>query len=317
MNNFWIIDGHCDSLGDYAAGKRTLNEKSGNGHWDLPSAFAANIKLQFLAAYIESEYKPYTAHWRGLELTEAALRFIDENKERVYLIQTKDDLKNLRDSDKIGLLLNIEGGEILGESIFMVDLLYRLGVRSIGLTWNERNAIGEGVGDPLSKAGLSRFGREVIKKMNKLGMIVDVSHLNEPGFWDVVALSERPVIASHSCAQALCSHPRNLSDAQLRALAQNNGLVGINFCQDFLNAAGQADIEDVVRHICHIAEVAGVDTVGFGSDFDGIPTTPKGLENAAKYPDLIERLLHTGFSSADVQKICHGNFVRVLADVLK
>ncbi|HHV63950.1 MAG TPA: membrane dipeptidase [Peptococcaceae bacterium] len=317
MHKLWIADGHCDSLGDLTSGKRDLLGLAGEGHWDLVKACQAGIGLQFFAAYIESEYKPFLAGLRGLEHIEAALRFIDNNPEDVFLVKGQDDLSNLGNSKKIGLVLHIEGGEILGESLFMLDIIYRLGVRSIGLTWNERNALADGVGEVGSQGGLSRFGKQVMKRMNSLGMVIDVSHLNEAGFWDVVAGSVAPIIASHSCARALCDHPRNLSDKQLKALAEVKGLVGVNFCQDFLNETGKATIDDVVRHICYIAEVAGVDCVAFGSDYDGIPSPPLGLEDASKFPHLLEKLKDCGFKDTELTKICHGNFVRVLANVLK
>lgn len=317
MEDLWIADGHCDSLGDFIAGKRDLKNASKMGHWDLVKAKGGKVGLQFLAAYIESEYKPFLAVQRGLEYIETALKFIDENRTDIFLVTNKEDLTRLGAGNSMGILINIEGGEILGEKLFMLDLIHRLGVRSIGLTWNERNAIADGVGESGSKGGLSRFGYQVVSKMNSLGMMVDVSHINEAGFWDVLNHSDKPIIASHSCAKALCNHPRNLNDKQLKGLAEIKGVVGVNFCQDFLNDSGQATIDDVVKHICHIAEVSGIDTVGLGSDYDGIPSTPAGLENASKYPSLIERLKAYGFHDAEIRKICWSNFVRVLKDVLK
>ncbi len=317
MKNYWIVDAHCDSIGDFASGKRDLRSSAEAGHWDLAKATRSGIGLQFIAAYIENEYKPHIASWRGLQLLDAGLRFIEENKNTVFLIENSEDISKLGHSDILGIVLSVEGGEILGESLFMLDIIYKLGVRSLGLTWNERNAIADGVGETSGKSGLSDFGIKVITRMNLLGMLIDVSHLNEPGFWDVLKVSNKPIIASHSCAKALCNHPRNLNDRQLRALADNKGVVGINFCPDFLNSDGQASIDDVVRHICHIVDIAGVDTIGFGSDFDGIPYTPYGLENAAMYPLLLEKLEEYGFNQLEMAKICHGNFVRVLSDVLK
>ncbi len=322
MDKLWIVDGHCDSLGDLTDGKRDLRGNNDTGHWDLARARQGHIGLQFFAAYIESEYKPFLAIQRGLLHLEAALKFIDENRDEVFLITNRGDIDRLytdrlKISNQIGLLLHVEGGEILGESLEMVDIIYRLGVRSLGLTWNERNAIADGVGELDSQGGLSNFGKRVIKRMNSLGIIVDVSHINEAGFWDVIQCSDKPIIASHSCARSLCDHCRNLRDDQLKAISECNGVVGVNFCQDFLCENGQANIDDVVRHICHIAEIAGVDAVGFGSDYDGIPSPPSGLDDVSKFPYLIDKLIQRGFSSSDIQKICHRNFVRVIQDVIK
>ncbi|KUO66811.1 MAG: peptidase [Gracilibacter sp. BRH_c7a] len=316
MKKHWIVDAHCDSIGDYCSGKRDLKTDTDSGHWDLNKAKRGGIGLQFMAAYIESEYKPHLATWRGLQLLDSGHHFIEENKDTVFLVKNRSDIDKLG-NQSLGIILSVEGGEILGESLFMLDIIYRLGVRSLGLTWNERNAIGDGVGETSSKSGLSDFGKKVIARMNLMGMLIDVSHLNEPGFWDVLKISDKPIVASHSCAKALCSHPRNLSDDQLRALADNKGVVGINFCPDFLNSNVQASIDDVAKHICHIVEVAGVDTIGFGSDFDGIPSTPKGLENAEMFTQLLDKLRDYGFNQTEISKICHGNFLRVLSNVLE
>ena len=284
-------------------------------HWNIAGAEKAALGLQIMAMYIESEHKPAQASWRGLQLINSALTFIEANRRRVFLVSKKSDLPRLG-GKKTGILVSIEGGEILGESLFMLDIIYRLGVRALGLTWNQRNAIADGVGEEFSKNGLSIFGRRVITKMNNLGMLIDISHLNEAGFWDVLELSEKPVVASHSCARALCDHPRNLSDSQLRALAKEGGMVGINFCPEFLRPSGQATIDDVVRHICHVAEVSGVNSVGFGSDFDGITSAPEGLENVERFNCLREALEKCGFSREEMVRICHGNFIRVLGEVL-
>lgn len=153
--------------------------------------------------------------------------------------------------------------------------------------------------------------------MNELGMIIDVSHINEAGFWHVLELSSQPILASHSCAYALCPHPRNLTDEQLRALSRKGGIVGVNFYPEFLTKEAEANLLDVVCHIRHIAEVAGVDAVGLGSDFDGMDSTPKGLEGANNYEALVQALSHAGFSKAEIEKITYKNFMRFLATVLK
>lgn len=317
MKNLWIIDGHCDSIGCLVSGQRDLIEESESGHWDLARARKGNVKMQFMAAYIESEYKPFLAVHRGLELIESALEFIERNNKEIFLIQNKEDLAKLSLQDKMGIFLSVEGGEILGEDIWMLDIIFRLGVRSLGLTWNQRNAIGDGVSERKSGGRLSTFGQAVVKRMNNLGMLVDVSHLSESCFWHVVEITEQPIIASHSNAYSICAHPRNLTDEQLRALKEMKGLTGINFCPDFLTKEGKAEIKDLVKHIYHIVEIAGIETVGLGSDFDGIDNTPFGLESAAKYASLLEELSKTGFTHEELRKICHGNFERVLNNVLK
>lgn len=316
MHETWIVDGHCDSLIDFCAGKRPLKGEK-EGHWELKRARQAKIGLQFLAAYIEADYKPGRALLRGLELIEAAHRFILSYPEEVFLVRTANDLSRSSQQGRVGILLSVEGGEILEESLFMLDIIYHLGVRALGLTWNQRNALGDGAGETGTQSRLTRFGVSVVQRMNELGMVVDVSHLNEAGFWHVLEVSRQSVIASHSCAAALCPHPRNLSDAQLKALAQSGGVVGVNFYPSFLNPTGKAKREDVIKHITYIADVAGVDVIGLGSDFDGISEVPEGLESVDKMALLVEDLERAGFNRVEIEKICHGNFMRLLANVIK
>lgn len=312
-----IIDGHCDSLIHFVEGERTLDDSSEGGHWDIPRARIAGISLQFMAAYIETEYKPYKATIRGLQLIEGARKFIASHPDQLFFVLGKDDLLLMPDPARIGILLSVEGGEILGQNLFMLDKIYQLGVRALGLTWNQRNELGDGVGEGRTQSRLTKLGQEVVWRMNELGMLIDVSHLNEAGFWHVLELSKYPIVASHSCAKALCNHPRNLTDQQLRALAKHKGVVGVNFYPDFLKQTGIVRREDVVRHISHIADVAGVETVGFGSDFDGITEAPEGLENVGDYCYLIEDLRKVGFSSQEIEMIAGENFRRILLNVLK
>lgn len=312
-----IVDGHCDSLIHFVNGERTLINPSEGGHWDIQRAKDGGVTLQFLAAYIESKYKPSMSTSRGLQLIEGAHRLITENSEQLFLVQSREDLKKIPDPNRIGILLSVEGGEILGENLYMLDIIFKLGVRALGLTWNQRNALADGVGEINTKSKLTLLGQDVVLRMNQLGMLVDVSHLNEAGFWHVLELSTYPMTASHSCAQALCDHPRNLSDQQLRAIREHNGVVGVNFYPRFLKKSGKTTIKDVVRHISHIADVAGVESVGLGSDFDGISEAPEGLKNVADVTNLLEDLTKAGFTSKEIEMISGANFLRLLAGVLK
>lgn len=315
--NSYIVDGHCDSLIDFVNNKRTLEGPSAGGHWDIERAKRSGVALQFLAAFIETKYKPDRSLQRGLELIEGAHRFIASHLDQVFLIQAKRDLELIPHPSRLGVLLSVEGGEILGEDLFMLDIIFKLGVRALGLTWNQRNALATGIGEVDARHKLTHLGQEVVQRMNELGMMVDVSHLNETGFWHVLDISKAPIAATHSCARALCAHPRNLTDQQLRALGRHKGVVGVNFYPRFLKETGIATRNDVVRHICHIAEVAGVETVGLGSDFDGIEETPEGLGHVGDYNYLRNDLIKAGFSSQEVEQIMGRNFMRLLSDVLK
>lgn len=317
MEKVRIVDGHCDSLIHFVNGDRTLVNPDEGGQWDTQRARLAGVSLQFLAAFIESKYKPTMSLCRGLQLIEGAHRFIADHPDQVFLVQGSHDLKQIPDPTRIGILLSVEGGEIIGENLFMLDIIFKLGVRALGLTWNQRNALGDGVGEAYTQSRLTNLGQKVVECMNKLGMLIDVSHLNEAGFWHVLEISKDPIAATHSCAKALCAHPRNLTDQQLRALAKQKGVVGVNFYPQFLRESGLITRQDVIRHITHIAEVAGVETVGLGSDFDGINETPKGLEHVGDYYYLLEDLTKIGFSTLEVEQITGRNFMRLLSDVLK
>ncbi|MDR3270781.1 MAG: dipeptidase [Peptococcaceae bacterium] len=313
----WIIDGHCDSISFYADGQRTLTDADPDaGQWNLSLARSARIGLQFLACYIESEYKPDRATERGLYLIQAARRFAREHVEETFLVQSREDVRRLPQPDKIGLLLSVEGGEVLNDGLDILEHIYQLGVRSLGLTWNQRNPLASGVDDPDAQRGLTPLGRQVVARMNALGMLIDVSHMNSVGFWEVLAISTKPIVASHSCAQALCSHRRNLNDEQVLALRDQGGVLGINFYPSFLCGDGNAVRQDVIRHMQHIADVAGVSVLGLGSDFDGIAAGPRGLEDAGCYPHVMEDLRLAGFSRQEIQQITHENFQRVLMEVL-
>jgi len=317
MRKFYIVDGHCDSLIHYVNGERTLNYPSEGGQWDIERAHLAGVSLQLMAAFIETKYKPAMATQRGLQLLEGAHRFIAEHLDQVFLVQGKLDLEKIPDPNRIGILLSVEGGEILGENLFMLDIIFKLGVRALGLTWNQRNALADGAGEANTQSRLTHLGQEVVQRMNTLGMLIDVSHLNEAGFWHVLELSKDPITASHSCAKTLCDHPRNLSDEQLRAIARQKGVVGVNFYPRFLKETGKVTREDVVRHIYHIAEIAGVETVGLGSDFDGIDETPEGLGQVDDYCFLLDDLAKIGFSTLEIEQIAGQNFMRLLSNVLK
>jgi len=309
-----IVDGHCDSILETAKDIRSLAMQSNIGHLDFPR-LRGTVNLQFMALFIESIYKPYGSLLRTLELLDIMKREI-ANVDFVEVVLNQKNIETFSPS-LVKVLLSIEGGEALAGNLAVLRCLFELGIRSITLTWNQRNEIGDGCGeDPLGK-GLSRFGREVVREMNNLGMVIDVSHLAKKSFWDVLELSEKPIIASHSCCQAIASHPRNLTDQQLKAIAEAGGVVGINFYPNFLkNETTPAKIDDVVHHIVHASEIMGTEHVGLGSDFDGIEETPLGLEDVTRIPCIVPALENEGFSSQDIANIMGNSFLRVLKKVL-
>lgn len=310
-----VIDAHCDSLLHVVNKGRHLGERSENGHLDFPRLTEGGVDVQFFAAYIEPEYKPDRALKRTLQLFDAFFKEIEKHPDQIRQVCNAKEIEQAKKDGVIGALLAIEGGEALNGDLSVLRILHRLGVRSIGLTWNERNDIADGVGEERTRGGLTNFGVDVVKEMNRLGILVDVSHLSEPGFWDVVEVSEKPFVATHSNAKGQCMHRRNLTDEQLRALAEKGGVTGMNFAPNFVKAGG-ATLDDLLDHIDYIKKRFTVDIIGLGSDFDGIENTPKGLEDSTCFPNITAGLFARGYKESEIEKILGGNFLRVIREVI-
>ena len=209
------------------------------------------------------------------------------------------------------IMLSIEGGEIIEDSIERLRDFRALGVRLLALTWNNENLIAYPHTEN-GHRGLKPFGWEVVREMNRLGIAADVSHLGEGGFWDLIFHNEKPPMASHSCCRKLCMHTRNLTDDQIRALIECKGWIGINFCPYFLTADGHATIDTLIDHIAHVADLGGIENVGFGSDFDGIDSTPEGIAHPGEFPNLLTALSKRGFSDHEISDIAGQNFLRYM-----
>lgn len=205
-------------------------------------------------------------------------------------------------------MLSIEGGEVLEKDVSQVAQWREKGVRMAALTWNNENRIGHPAKSG-STEGLTDYGIQVVKEMQRLGMAVDTSHLNEAGFYDIFARTDLPPMASHSCCRALCDHFRNLTDEQLKLMIREGSYVGVNFYPHFLSADGHADCELIAQHIDHICQLGGDKIVGFGSDFDGIECTPDDLRHPAEIPNLINALRRRGYSDAAIAAISGGNLL--------
>lgn len=311
-----VVDAHCDTVLRVIDGGFRLREENSAGHVDLPRLRKGGVGLQFFALYVGPQFKPDRSTRRVLGLLDAFYGELDACQDQLHLVLEAKDVEKARAQGKVGALLSIEGGEALEGDMAVLRMLHRLGVRAIGLTWNQRNEIGDGVGEPRAGGGLTEFGIGVIKEMNRLGMIIDVSHLTERGLRDCLEYSKHPLIASHSNARAVCDHVRNLSDEAIRGLAAGGGVMGINMASDFLVTQGQASLDDVVAHIDHITELVGTDHVGIGADFDGITLPPRELPDVSCLPRLTEALTRRGYGDDDIRKVLGGNFMRVVATVL-
>jgi membrane dipeptidase len=309
-----FVDFHCDTLYRLVDKKTDFFERTGEGHVDLPRMKEGKVHLQVFAVFVDPKFMRKNAATMALKLIDKMHEIVEKSSEIELVLQGKD-IDRIKKEGKIGALLSIEGGEALEGEIALLRMFYKLGVRAITLTWSLRNDLGDGV-DGVPDSGLTSFGKEVVKEMNRLGMIVDVSHLNEKGFWDVIDISEKPIIASHSNAKALCSHRRNLTDEQIKAIAQKGGVIGINFAPQFLRDDKKASIEDVLNHIDYMVNLVGEDYVGFGSDFDGINSTPEGLEDISKFPKIVEGLIKRGYTQEQIDKITHKNFENLIKKVL-
>lgn len=312
-----VVDTHVDTILNLVGGRvATLGERSNVGHVDLLRLREGGVDIQFFAAYIEPEYKPERSLKRALQMIAALYRDIEKFPEKIGVALSYSDMERITGEGRIAAVISIEGGEAVAADIGVLECLYRLGVRSLGLTWNERNEIADGVGEKSAGSGLTDFGRQLIGEMNRLGMLIDVSHLAERGFWDVLECSRQPIIASHSNARAVCQHARNLNDAQIKALAANGGVMGMNFYPGFV-CEREPSLDRIVDHIEYIIELVGPDHIGIGSDFDGIPAAPPGLEDVAKLPNLTIKMLERGFNEMTIRKILGENYLRVFRDVLK
>ncbi len=235
------------------------------------------------------------------ELTAAGLRKVDDPAEAV-------------DSDVPCVMLSVEGGEVFEDGPETVDAYRGMSVRIAALLWNNENALGYPAksGDP---RGLKPYGLEIVRRMQRVGMAVDTSHLNEAGFWNILEETPVPPMASHSCCRALCDHFRNLTDEQIRALIDRGGYIGVNFYPAFLSEDGHADADRVAEHIDHICRLGGAANVGFGSDFDGIEKTPDDLRNASEVPNLLNALRRRGLDEKTVEGVAGRNLLDYFARI--
>lgn len=311
-----VVDGHCDTLGDVLEGKRTLAQHSTQGHVDLPRLRAGGVTAQIFACFVPIHQYHRGATRYALHMVDVLHQALDTYPDQLLLAAGAADIRRAQAEGKVAAILGLEGAEPLSDSLALLRSFYRLGVRVLGLTWNFRNEVADGVMQGANALGLSPFGLQVVEECNRLGVLIDVSHLAPAGLEDVLRVSRQPVIASHSNARALCDHPRNLTDAQIEAIAARGGLVGVTFVDSFLHKpAAEATIEHVLDHVDHLLRVAGPQQVMVGSDFDGADM-PQGLEDATHYPALAAGMAARGHSEAVIRGVLGLNFLRVFEQVV-
>ena len=309
-----VADGHCDSILDVVAGKRSLTEAGSSGHLDFPRARRGGLGLQVFTAWPSPEHYRFPAR-RTFELLEHLLRQFEAAPEQVRLCRSAAEIDAAVGAGRLAALLNVEGGEVLEGSLDVLHILYRLGVRVLQPVWNYRNDLADGL-EHESGSGLTDFGRSVVREMNALGMALDLSHLPPAGFYQVLELSTQPVLFTHGNCRALYNHRRNLTDEQIRALAAQGGLFGISFVSGFMGREG-VHVGTVADHIDHVVQLLGnCDHVAYGSDFDGTDTLPVGLDDVTQLPNLTAELLRRGYGEAGLRQILGGNYRRIFAQVL-
>ncbi|WP_042146903.1 dipeptidase [Paucisalibacillus sp. EB02] len=308
-----VIDTHCDALLKLQQLKRIPFSKtqlqfkdSQELNTNLQYLKKGKINVQFFAIFMMPDV-PTNEKWQhALEQIDIFYNeILGKNPEMKHIKKWKE-IRDLRDGE-IGAVLTLEGADAFGNDLVKLRMLYQLGVLSIGLTWNNANLCADGVEEPRG-AGLTSFGREVVQLNNEHGVLTDVSHLSVKAFWDVMETAKYP-IASHSNAFALCQHPRNLNDEQIKAMFERDAMIHVVFWPPFINHERRdATIDDLIRHIDYLCELGGIQHIGLGSDFDGISSFVTDLENASKYQNLINELLKH-FSEEEVKGFAHQNFL--------
>lgn len=323
-----IVDAHSDVFCDVVR-RRLLGETQVLQRLHVPEWRAGGVNVVITTLYTEEEHKPDRALRRATLMLGAALNDLDEAPD-MALCTTQAEIDAALADGRIACILAMEGGEPIQDGIEALRVFRDMGVRVLGLTWNQRNLLAEGVGEERANGGLTELGRAMVREANRLGVMLDVSHLSVRSFWDLLEESRAPVIASHANAKALCGHRRNLDDEQLRALAQSGGFIGINAVSAFItDDETQATLDGMLDHLDYIANLVGVEHVGLGPDFvdylrvptgtEVLPTDPAGPRNFARIaqmPNVTAGLVARGYSVEQIRGIVGGNALRVLSSVL-
>src|SRR5215469_7218539 len=348
------IDSHIDTVQRVLIGE-DLGKRHVIGHVDFPRLREGEMHAPFFALWVPVFFQGAEAIRRTLDLRDAMQSLLDKYTDQIELATTAADIERIVKAHKISAFLTIEGGHTIDDDLGVLRMYYRLGIRSMTLTHARNTSWADSSSDTPAHNGLTDFGKEVVREMNRLGMIVDLAHVSDKTFYDALEVTSKPVIVSHSSMRAISNVPRNLTDEMLRALAKNGGVIGINFGMGFINprdaealrsatdteaeapsltgkaldeyaaqnaqklfgkrAKVMATVEDIANHIDHAVNVAGIDHVGIGSDFDGIAGTANGLDDVSRMPVLIAVLLKRGYAEGDLKKILGESCLRVIREV--
>lgn len=317
-----LIDMHCDTVWKLMDTEGTTL-KENPFCVDLQKLKRAGSVAQFFACFIYlQQFKGNDRYTQGYDY---ALQMIAHIRQELF--QSQDSIalaRNVEEFDKnhalgkLSAFLTVEEGGILDNQMNRLHTLYKEGIRLITLLWNEDNCIGSpnSQDSETMQRGLKPFGFEVVEQMNTLGMLIDVSHLSDGGFWDVLDTSSKPIVASHSNARTLCAHPRNLTDEMIRAIAEKGGVIGLNFYPYFVNPSGHASVSDLAKHALHLFQIGGEDVAAIGTDFDGFDNGTLALTDIGQIGRLYSLLQKRGLTERQLEKIWSKNILRVLNDVL-
>lgn len=322
---------HCDTIMSLM-GKDNDHLLDGNRMINITKLQKGDYLLQCFAMFVMYQNEKITNYSPFDYCDEMIDRYnkeISDCKEYIKPALNYKDIETNISNNILTSLLTIEEGGVLNGKLENLDHFYNRGVRMMSLTWNFKNELASpnidytGIKDrsvknppcltnPNTKDGLTEFGKQVVKKMNELGMVIDCSHSSDKTFYDVIELSSKPIVCSHSCSRSVCNHVRNMTDDMLFKLKENGGVVGINYCHDFVKTDDSvATIKDIVKHINHIKELIGIDYIGFGSDFDGIENNNIELKDASLMPLVLDELRRQGYSEEEIDKISYKNVLRV------
>lgn len=306
-----VFDGHCDTiLRCYQNGG---GFRRNQGHLDLERMKPYGSWAQFFACFGEPEDFPGKPLWQVFR-EEVALfqRQMEENADLVLHCRTAQEAEEAWAQGKTAAFLSAEGAELLDCDVRKLEIAYDWGLRAVNITWNHANALsGTNVEEP--GRGLSEQGRSFVKRAQELGMLVDVSHLSDPGFWDVIGLAEKPIFASHSNSRRLCPHPRNLTDEQFTAIIENHGVAGLNMCDEFLGP--DPGVDTLIAHVEHWFGLGGEENASLGGDWDGISRPPAGVSGIQDLYKLADRLLQMNYPEERVNGLFYKNLMRVVREV--
>ena len=346
MPDFPIFDGHNDTLLRFAQNDsltyKDFFTEMESGHIDLPRArqggfaggffavFAPNPEMEITPDFVPDPQLPSPLEWSyaqrfALGMMSDLFKLEAESAGQVKVVRSAAELQACIESGIFAAILHFEGAEAIDEDLNALEVFYQAGLRSLGIVWSRPTIFAQGVpfrfpSSPDTGPGLTDAGKRLVKRCNELGIMLDLSHLNERGFWDVAALSDAPLVATHSNVHALCPTPRNLTDRQLDAVKASDGMVGLNFATGFLNRDGSWDtdtpLDVMVRHLDYLVERLGETRVGFGSDYDGA-RVPNGVSDVSKLPNLIAALKEAGYDNRLIEMITHKNWIRVLRKTWK